>query len=46
MKNFIKLATVGMAGYVIGVYEMKYRLLKSFYMTIRKELKNDEVESN
>ena len=28
MKNFIKLAAVGIAGYLIGFYEMKYKVVK------------------
>ena len=29
MKNFLKYATVGVAGYFIGFYEMKYKVLKA-----------------
>ena len=28
MKNFIKFAAVGIAGYLIGFYEMKYKIVK------------------
>ena len=28
MKDFIKLAAVGLAGYFIGFYEMKYKVMK------------------
>lgn len=28
MKNLIKLAAVGVAGYFIGFYEMKYKVMK------------------
>lgn len=30
MRNTMKLIMVGMVGYLIGVYEMRYRLLTSF----------------
>lgn len=29
MKNFIKFAAVGLAGYFIGFYEMKYKVMKA-----------------
>lgn len=29
MKNFVKYAAVGLAGYFIGFYEMKYKTLKT-----------------
>ena len=29
MKDFVKFAAVGIAGYLIGFYEMKYKVLKS-----------------
>lgn len=29
MKQFIKYAVVGMAGYFIGFYEMKYKVVKA-----------------
>ena len=28
MKNFMKYAVVGVAGYLIGFYEMKYKVVK------------------
>lgn len=28
MKNIIKIALVGLAGYFIGFYEMKYKVMK------------------
>ena len=33
MRNFIKYAAVGVAGYLIGFYEMKYKLLKTIVET-------------
>lgn len=38
MKNFIKFAVVGLAGYFIGFYEMKYKAVKA----ITEVLINDE----
>ena len=29
MKNFIKFTAVGVAGYLVGFYEMKYRVTKA-----------------
>ena len=29
MKQFIKYAAVGLAGYFVGFYEMKYKVVKS-----------------
>lgn len=29
MKNFIKYAAVGLAGYLVGFYEMKYHVVKA-----------------
>ena len=29
MKNFVKFAAVGLAGYLIGFYEMKYKTVKA-----------------
>ena len=29
MKDFVKYAAVGVAGYLIGFYEMKYRVTKA-----------------
>lgn len=33
MKNFIKYAAVGLAGYFIGFYEMKYHVVKTIAMS-------------
>ena len=41
MKNFIKFAAVGIAGYLIGFYEMKYKVIK---VMLTKEL--DKREDN
>lgn len=30
MKDFVKYAAVGLAGYFIGFYEMKYNVIKAF----------------
>ena len=38
MKNFIKLGLVGLAGYFVGFYEMKYKTLKILTNRMIKEL--------
>ena len=46
MKNFIKFGLVGLAGYFVGFYEMKYKTLKILTNRMIKELeeKNSEEE--
>lgn len=46
MRNFIKFGLVGLAGYFIGFYEMKYKTLKILTNRMIKELeeKNSEEE--
>ena len=46
MKNFIKFGLVGLAGYFVGFYEMKYRNLKLLVKNMAKRLeeKNSEEE--
>ena len=46
MKNFIKFGLVGLAGYFVGFYEMKYKTLKILTNRMIKELeeKNSEKE--
>ena len=44
MRNLIKYATVGIAGYLIGFYEMKYRMLK-VYVENELNKKKEETES-
>lgn len=39
MKNFVKFAAVGLAGYFVGFYEMKYKVMK-----LIAESKAEEVE--
>lgn len=42
MKNLIKLAAVGVAGYFIGFYELKYRVMK---IALEDYAKDDSKES-
>ena len=42
MKEFIKYAAVGVAGYLIGFYEMKYKVLK---VVAENACKNDSKET-
>ena len=42
MKNFIKFAAVGLAGYFIGFYEMKYKAIKAIAMKALSDASNKE----
>ena len=47
MKNFLKYAAVGVAGYLIGFYEFKYKVVKAMTsVNVEASLKNhtDEEE--
>lgn len=51
MKNFLKYAAIGLAGYFIGFYEMKYKTLRSLVkLNIERESddssKGDEKEES
>lgn len=49
MKNLIKLAMVGVAGYFIGFYEMKYKVMKIMLDNSINVMSNEsqkEEESN
>ena len=41
MKDFIKIAAVGVAGYLIGVYQIKYRVVKLIATELIKGNKKD-----
>ena len=43
MKDLIKLAAVGVAGYLIGFYEMKYKVAKTL-VEVYVEKENDSTE--
>ena len=43
MKDFVKFAAVGIAGYLIGFYEMKYKVLKAI---AQKHIEKDQEDSN
>ena len=43
MKQFIKYAAVGLAGYFIGFYEMKYKVVKAI---ANGYVKQEESEEN
>ena len=45
MKNFIKLAVVGIGGYLIGFYEMKYKLVKALAEVTIESVKNSKEDS-
>lgn len=42
MKNFIKFAAVGLAGYFIGFYEMKYKAIKAIAIKAIAEVLTDD----
>lgn len=45
MKNYVKLAAVGVAGYLIGFYEMKYKVMKVMLEnTIKEDLEESEKD--
>ena len=44
MKNFIKLGLVGLAGYFVGFYEMKYKTLKLLVNNMAKKLEEKKSE--
>lgn len=45
MKTFIKYAAVGLAGYLVGFYEMKYKVVKCIAKgMIEKDLNESEKE--
>ena len=43
MKTFIKYAAVAVAGYLIGFYEMKYKVLKSY---CSRHIEKEQEDSN
>lgn len=44
MKKFVGYAVVGVAGYLVGIYEMKYKLVKVIAETMIKEKIKNEKE--
>ena len=45
MKQFIKYASVGLAGYFVGFYEMKYKVVKAIENEyIEQDLEDSEEE--
>ena len=44
MKQFVKYAAVGVAGYLIGFYEMKYKVVKAIANGYIKRDENSEEE--
>ena len=45
MKNFIKFAAVGLAGYFVGFYEMRYKFMKTMLVSYA-EAENDLVKES
>ena len=47
MRNFVKFAAVGVAGYLVGFYEMKYKVMKSLTTVMAEKVeKENQKESN
>ena len=44
MKQFVKYAAVGVAGYLIGFYEMKYKIVKTIANGYIKQNQDDSKE--
>lgn len=45
MKNFVKFAVVGVAGYLIGFYEMKYKVVKAIAKGCMEEKEQKDSEN-
>ena len=45
MKDFVKLLAVGLGGYLIGVYEMKYKLVKLIADVTIESMRNSKEDS-
>lgn len=49
MKEFMKFAAVGLAGYFIGFYEMKYKVVKtmcSVFVEEKQEREDSKIEES
>ena len=46
MKNFLKYAAIGLAGYFIGFYEMKYKTLRSLIELQNKRESDDSSKGD
>ena len=44
MKPFVKYAAVGLAGYLVGFYEMKYKATKSLLNVMTEKCKKDSED--
>ena len=44
MKQFVKYAAVGVAGYLVGFYEMKYKVMKAITEGYIKQNQDDSKE--
>lgn len=45
MKNYVKYAVIGVAGYLIGFYEMKYKVIKAIANGVmEREMKESKEE--
>ena len=44
MKPFVKYAAVGLAGYLVGFYEMKYKATKALLNVMTEKCKKDSED--
>lgn len=44
MKSFVKYAAVGLAGYLIGFYEMKYKATKALLNAMTEKCEKDSED--
>ena len=44
MKPFVKYAAVGLAGYLVGFYEMKYKVTKALLNVMTEKRKKDSED--
>ena len=46
MRNFVKFAAVGVAGYLVGFYEMKYKVMKSLTTVIAEKIEREKQKES
>lgn len=46
MKNFVKYGLVGLTGYLVGFYEMKYKTMRSMLKVISEKESSKSSEEN
>ena len=46
MRNSVKFAAVGVAGYLVGFYEMKYKVMKSLTTVLAEKVEKEKQEES